>query len=159
MNKLKSCFIETSKQSLSEFKFQINQYCKEVSTNQGAVFFAVARGKISEGIDFSDKRARAVIMLGIPFTNNQDANVRLKQEYNDMKTSNSRGSFKLTGSEWYKQDAFRALNQCIGRCLRFVIPFCALFSHSLFSTRHKQDYGAVILMGFPYSLYQLAFLL
>lgn len=33
----------------------------------GAVFFAVFRGKVSEGIDFSDNYCRAVVTLGIPF--------------------------------------------------------------------------------------------
>ena len=33
---------------------------------------AVARGKVSEGIDFADANARAVISLGIPFPNTMD---------------------------------------------------------------------------------------
>lgn len=33
----------------------------------GALFFAVFRGKVSEGIDFSDNYCRAVVTLGIPF--------------------------------------------------------------------------------------------
>ncbi|KAI7872197.1 hypothetical protein BDF14DRAFT_1873284 [Spinellus fusiger] len=33
----------------------------------GAIFFAVFRGKVSEGIDFKDNHCRAVISLGIPF--------------------------------------------------------------------------------------------
>ena len=31
----------------------------------GAIFFAVCRGKVSEGIDFADKAGRAVILTGI----------------------------------------------------------------------------------------------
>ncbi len=32
-----------------------------------ALFCAVCRGKVSEGLDFSDHNARAVIVIGIPF--------------------------------------------------------------------------------------------
>ena len=31
------------------------------------MFIAVCRGKLSEGIDFTDKVARCVIMAGIPY--------------------------------------------------------------------------------------------
>lgn len=37
----------------------------------GAIFFGVSRGKISEGIDFKDYMARAVISVSIPFSNPQ----------------------------------------------------------------------------------------
>lgn len=33
----------------------------------GAIFFAVCRGKVSEGLDFADDNARAVLIIGIPF--------------------------------------------------------------------------------------------
>jgi len=33
------------------------------NTNTGALFFAVCRGKVSEGLDFSDNNARAVICV------------------------------------------------------------------------------------------------
>ena len=35
----------------------------------GALLFAVCRGKISEGMDFIDDNARAVISIGIPYPN------------------------------------------------------------------------------------------
>lgn len=37
---------------------------------------AVCRGKVSEGLDFSDENARAVITIGIPFPNVKDLQVR-----------------------------------------------------------------------------------
>lgn len=39
------------------------------SAHIGALFFGVSRGKISEGIDFKDFMARAVISISIPFPN------------------------------------------------------------------------------------------
>jgi Fanconi anemia group J protein len=33
----------------------------------GALFFAVCRGKVSEGMDFADDNARAVITVSLPF--------------------------------------------------------------------------------------------
>ncbi|MCQ4062055.1 hypothetical protein FK516_29660, partial [Klebsiella pneumoniae] len=35
----------------------------------GALLIAVCRGKVSEGLDFCDENARAVITIGIPFPN------------------------------------------------------------------------------------------
>ncbi|KAF4319177.1 hypothetical protein JM18_004674 [Phytophthora kernoviae] len=53
----------------------------------GAIFIAVYRGKVSEGIDFSDANARAVLCVGIPFPNFKDLQVSLKREYQDKKRS------------------------------------------------------------------------
>ena len=39
------------------------------SGQDGALFLAVCRGKVSEGLDFADNNARAVICVGIPFPN------------------------------------------------------------------------------------------
>lgn len=36
-------------------------------TNKKAVMMGVCRGRMSEGLDFSDKLARMVIIIGIPF--------------------------------------------------------------------------------------------
>lgn len=35
----------------------------------GAIFFGVHRGRISEGVDFSDAMARGVICVSIPYMN------------------------------------------------------------------------------------------
>lgn len=41
----------------------------------GALLIAVCRGKVSEGLDFCDENARAVITIGIPFPNVKDLQV------------------------------------------------------------------------------------
>jgi len=33
---------------------------------KGAIFFCYCRGRVSEGIDFTDEMARAVVLIGIP---------------------------------------------------------------------------------------------
>ncbi|XP_042384337.1 Fanconi anemia group J protein homolog isoform X1 [Zingiber officinale] len=107
----------------------IKQPCSKVcsqNTPRGAAFLAVCRGKVSEGIDFSDENARVVVVVGIPFPNKNDIQVMLKKKYNDTHRSTKH---LLSGSEWYCHQAFRALNQAAGRCIR-----------------HRFDYGAIIFL-------------
>lgn len=47
------------------------------------MLLAVYRGKVSEGLDFSDWKARAVIILGLPYPPYQDPRVVMKREYLD----------------------------------------------------------------------------
>ena len=82
----------------------------------GALFIAVCRGKVSEGLDFADNNARAVICVGIPFPNWKDPKVELKMKYNDKKRAKDENI--LQGRQWYEIQAFRALNQALGRCIR-----------------------------------------
>jgi len=67
----------------------------------------------------------AVICFGIPFPNVKEEAVAKKKQYND----GERKFGKLSGAEWYRQQAFRALNQALGRCIR-----------------HKNDFGAILLL-------------
>ncbi|WCJ44724.1 hypothetical protein M5689_025378 [Euphorbia peplus] len=115
-------------------KWDFNHFKATESTDNskkdGAAFLAVCRGKVSEGMDFTDDYARVVIVVGIPFPNLFDIQVGLKKKYNDAyKTSKN----LLNGNDWYCQQAFRALNQAIGRCIR-----------------HRFDYGAIILLDERY---------
>ena len=38
----------------------------------GALFLAVCRGKVSEGLDFADDNARGVLVVGVPYPNAMD---------------------------------------------------------------------------------------
>uniref|UniRef100_M4EAN1 DNA 5'-3' helicase FANCJ n=1 Tax=Brassica campestris TaxID=3711 RepID=M4EAN1_BRACM len=105
-------------------------------SKKGAAFFAVCRGKVSEGIDFADDNARAVVsfskycFLTSRFIDRHDLQVGLKKKYNDTYKSSKN---LLGGSDWYCQQAYRALNQAAGRCIR-----------------HRFDYGAIIFLDERY---------
>ena len=45
----------------------------------------VCRGRISEGLDFSDNAARCVIVVGVPYPMMTDPKVILKKDYFDRK--------------------------------------------------------------------------
>ncbi|KAI7860453.1 hypothetical protein BDC45DRAFT_494473 [Circinella umbellata] len=87
-------------------------YINEAETRQdteghknGAILFAVYRGKVSEGIDFTDNNCRAVVALGIPFPNIKDIQVELKKDYNTKRYNN--GEPVLDGGGWYRTQAYR----------------------------------------------------
>ena len=136
-----------------EFSQAIGDYETAIQqTSSGAAFFAVCRGKVrcafpwrapltlrmcppflqaSEGLDFADAKGRAVIITGLPFAPVHDPKVRLKRQYMDDSSSASASasaSGTINGSEWYRQQAGRAVNQAVGRVIR-----------------HRHDYGAIIL--------------
>lgn len=60
--------------------------------------------------------------------------MKLKREHNDINHRRNFRSSMLSGSEWYSQQAFRAVNQAVGRVIR-----------------HKDDHGAVIFVDARYS--------
>lgn len=87
---------------------------------------AVCRGKVSEGLDFTDNNARAVICVGIPFPNFKDTQVELKREYNDKKSASSS---VLNGSEWYEIQAFRSVNAHILSVFLFFLTCVSRFDN------------------------------
>lgn len=118
----------------SQFLQSIEDYMTKLKDNStsGAIFFAVCRGKVSEGLDFADHAGRAVVITGLPFPPSNDPKVRLKREFLDLNAQSlKKGSpvtKSLTGQDWYNQQASRAVNQAVGRVIR-----------------HSRDYGAIIL--------------
>ena len=53
----------------SEYNLTIKNYNQAIfkKNSRGAIMMGVCRGRISEGLDFSDKLARCVMVVGIPF--------------------------------------------------------------------------------------------
>ncbi|XP_010062453.2 regulator of telomere elongation helicase 1 homolog [Eucalyptus grandis] len=127
--KHKQPVVEPRQSSL--FPLAIEDYMSKLNdtSNSGALFFAVCRGKVSEGLDFADSAGRAVVVTGLPFATRTDPKVRLKREYLDELARLQKERRILTGDEWYNQQASRAVNQAVGRVIR-----------------HRDDYGAIIML-------------
>ncbi|KAM0675188.1 hypothetical protein GVAV_001531 [Gurleya vavrai] len=124
-SKTKHIFVEPK--NGSKFEGIFLKYKKSIERKEGGILFCVYRGRASEGMDFKDNFARAVIAIGIPFPMFMDAEVVCKREYNDK--------FKeMKGGVWYEIQAYRAVNQAIGRVLR-----------------HKDDWGGVFLIDARYT--------
>lgn len=102
--------------------------------SKDTAFFAVCRGKVSEGLDFKDDVCRGLIITGLPFPPKNDQYVQLKMKYLDEECTDSVKSGFLSGNIWYKQQASRTVNQALGRVIR-----------------HKNDYGAIILADTRFS--------
>ena len=53
----------------AEYQMVMDRYYSAIfeDENGGAILMGVCRGRISEGLDFSDNAARCVIIVGIPF--------------------------------------------------------------------------------------------
>jgi DNA excision repair protein ERCC-2 len=122
---LRPLFFET--EDVIETTYALSNYKKACDAGSGAVFFAVARGKVSEGIDFDKHYGRCVVVIGVPYQYVLSRKLRARLEY----YATVHG---IKESEFLSFDAMRATSQCIGRVLR-----------------NKQDYGVMILADYRYA--------
>ncbi|CAJ0586951.1 unnamed protein product, partial [Mesorhabditis spiculigera] len=126
-----------------EMKEQMMLFRQSIDSGGAAVFFAVCKGKLSEGINFADRHARAVIVVGLPYPPMYDVRVMVKKkilnnklaQYREAKAKNPRldAGQPMDDKTWYAVEAMRAVNQALGRVLR-----------------HKDDFGIVILLDERY---------
>ena len=124
----KTIFVEPP--TTSELQTVVAEFQTCASQRRGAILFGVARGKISEGVDFADKHARCVVVTGIPFANSSDLFVKIKRRFLTTVSRNRPmvNGKPFTGDDWYKNEALRSVNQCIGRVIR-----------------HAKDFGVIVL--------------
>lgn len=115
----KLVFIETP--DFKETELALKNYRGACDSGRGAILFSVARGKVSEGVDFEHGYGRAVVMLGIPYMYTES--VRLKERLKFLKDEHGIKEF-----DFLIFDAMRHTAQCLGRVLR-----------------SKTDYGLMIL--------------
>lgn len=96
---------------------------------KGAVLLAVVGGKMSEGINFSNDMARCVIVIGLPYPDITDPELKEKMAALDESTKNL-----ISGQAYYQNLCMRAVNQSVGRAIR-----------------HSNDYAAIILIDSRYT--------
>ncbi|KAJ4122892.1 ATP-dependent DNA helicase chl1 [Fusarium equiseti] len=116
----------------------------EKSNGKGALLLSVVGGKMSEGINFSDRLGRCVIVIGLPYPNIASPDWKAKIEYIETTTQNNLiaqgvakdeavNKGKQTARDFYENACMRAVNQSIGRAIR-----------------HRGDYAAIVLVDRRY---------
>ena len=103
---------------------------------KGAILFCVVGGKMSEGINFSDDRARCVVVVGLPYPNITDPEMVEKMRSLDKGSGGGvgGGGASSAGRDYYRNLCLRAVNQSVGRAIR-----------------HGNDYAAVLLVDARYA--------
>lgn len=104
-----------------ETSLALETYRKACSNGRGAILLSVARGKVSEGIDFDHQYGRTVLMIGIPFQYTESRILKARLEF-------LRENYQIRENDFLSFDAMRHAAQCLGRVLR-----------------GKDDYGVMVL--------------
>ncbi|SCU90414.1 LADA_0F03906g1_1 [Lachancea dasiensis] len=117
--KYKLILVETP--DAQETSLALETYRKACSNGRGAILLSVARGKVSEGIDFDHQFGRTVLMIGIPFQYTESRILKARLEF-------LREHYQIRENDFLSFDAMRHAAQCLGRVLR-----------------GKDDYGVMVL--------------
>ncbi|KAJ5252447.1 hypothetical protein N7489_002857 [Penicillium chrysogenum] len=112
----------------------LQEYTEAVESGSGALLLSIVGGKLSEGINFSDKLGRGVFIIGLPFPNIRSAVWQAKIQYLEEKTYKQasgteperKAAGKAAGRDFYENSCMRAVNQCIGRAIRHVNDYAAI---------------------------------
>lgn len=130
IQKHKLLFIET--QDSAETSLALLNYIKACENGRGAVLLSVARGKVSEGVDFDHHLGRAVLMFGIPYVYTQSRILKARLEY-------LRDTFQIRENDFLTFDAMRHAAQCVGRALRGKTDYgIMVFADKRFSRTDKK---------------------
>jgi DNA excision repair protein ERCC-2 len=107
--KHKLIFVETP--DATETSIALENYRAACNNGRGAILLSVARGKVSEGIDFDHNYGRAVLMFGIPYQYTESRILKARLEY-------LRNQYRIRENDFLTFDAMRHAAQCVGRVLR-----------------------------------------
>ncbi|XP_041351579.1 general transcription and DNA repair factor IIH helicase subunit XPD-like isoform X2 [Gigantopelta aegis] len=131
IQKHKLLFIET--QDAAETSLALLNYQKACENGRGAVLLSVARGKVSEGIDFDHHFGRAVIMFGVPYVYTQSRILKARLEY-------LRDNYQIRENDFLTFDAMRHAAQCVGRVLRGKTDYgIMVFADKRFARADKRN--------------------
>jgi DNA excision repair protein ERCC-2 len=117
--KYKIILVETP--DAQETSLALETYRTACCNGRGAVFLCVARGKVSEGIDFDHQYGRTVLCIGVPFQYTESRILKARLEF-------LRETYRIRENDFLSFDAMRHAAQCLGRVLR-----------------GKDDYGIMVL--------------
>lgn len=117
--KYKLILVETP--DSQETSLALETYRTACNNGRGAVLLCVARGKVSEGIDFDHHYGRTVICIGVPYQYTESRILKARLEF-------LRETYRIKENEFLAFDAMRHAAQCLGRVLR-----------------GKDDYGIMVL--------------
>jgi chromosome transmission fidelity protein 1 len=109
----------------------LEAYSRDAKSS-GALLLSVVGGKMSEGINFADEMARCVMVVGLPYPDITDP--ELKEKMSAMDAAAARNKSSISGQSYYQNLCMRAVNQSVGRAIR-----------------HAQDYAAIVLADGRYS--------
>jgi DNA excision repair protein ERCC-2 len=117
--KYKLILVETP--DSQETSLALETYRTACCNGRGAIMFSVARGKVSEGIDFDHHYGRTVLMIGVPFQYTESRILKARLQF-------LRETYHIEERDFLSFDAMRHAAQCLGRVLR-----------------GKDDYGIMVL--------------
>jgi DNA excision repair protein ERCC-2 len=117
--KYKLILVETP--DAQETSLALETFRTACNNGRGAVLFCVARGKVSEGIDFDHHYGRTVLCLGVPYQYTESRILKARLEF-------LRETYRIKESDFLSFDAMRHAAQCLGRVIR-----------------GKDDYGVMVL--------------
>jgi DNA repair helicase (rad3) len=122
-------------QSAKDAETTLSAYSTQASSKHGAILFSVIGGKMSEGINFVNEMARCVVVVGLPYPDITDPELKEKMKVlDDLHRNNRDNPMGITGTEYYHNLCMRAVNQSVGRAIR-----------------HEKDYAAIVLVDARYS--------
>jgi len=111
----------------------LENYKQACDNGRGAIFFSIARGKVSEGVDFAGHYGRCVLMFGIPYQNTLSRNLKARMMYlND--------TFQIRENDFLTFDAMRQCSQCVGRVLRSKYDYgLMIFADKRYTRSDKKE--------------------
>lgn len=102
----------------------LQMYSKSAVSN-GAILLCVINGKMSEGINFADDMARCVLVIGLPYPDITNPELKEKMQLLDKESLRNK-KMSISGQAYYENLCMRSVNQSIGRAIRHINDYAAI---------------------------------